>query len=172
MASLKRKKSTIARKINKNLEFSEYSFIDEIDKKILRTLLMDSRLSYREIARRNKLAVGTVIERLRKLKVNGVIKGYSIDIDPEKIGYKITAIIEIAMPKSLNVDNRNEITNFPNIYGVYDVTGTRDAFLIAKFKSMDEMNEFLKMLQTKPYVRKTETHVVLRTFKEDFRVLL
>ena len=60
---------------------TEQLSIDELDRKILKFLIWDARLSYREIARQAKLSTTTVIERLKKLKSNGIINGYSANLD-------------------------------------------------------------------------------------------
>ena len=78
--------------------------LDDIDKKILQEYINDSRLSYREIAKRINVAVGTVMARTQKLQDNGIIKGYSAIIDHDKIGYSITALIEIVVSKGKLVE--------------------------------------------------------------------
>jgi len=54
---------------------------------------------------------------------------------------------------------------------VYDVTGLTDAMVIAKFKSREELSKFTKALLAMPFVERTNTHIVLTTVKEDFRLL-
>ena len=54
---------------------------------------------------------------------------------------------------------------------VYDVTGLTDAVIVAKFKSREDLGAFTKRLLTLPYVERTNTHVVLTTVKENFRLL-
>ena len=74
-------------------------FMDQTDINILRELVNEARLSYNEVARRIGVAVGTVITRIGNLEKEGVIKGYSAILDPEKVGYDVTAIIEIVISK-------------------------------------------------------------------------
>ena len=71
--------------------------IDETDKAILNEFINDSRLSYREIAKRLNIAVGTVLSRTKKLENEGVIKSYSAILDYEKLEFDITAISEITV---------------------------------------------------------------------------
>ena len=65
---------------------AEHLSIDDTDKKILKFLIWDARLSYREIARQAKLSTTTVIERLKKMKANGV---FSYDEFYVKQGLKL-----------------------------------------------------------------------------------
>lgn len=144
-------------------------FIDENDRKILRTLLFDPRLSYREVARRTRLSVGTVSDRMRKMYANKVLNGFYPNINAKKFGYDLTAVIEVTTTKGAFLDTAKDIAKVPNVYAVYDIAGPFDTVVIAKFRDPEELNEFLKFLQSKEYVVKTETHVVLETIKEDFR---
>ncbi len=61
------------KKVDKQIE---QTLVDEIDKKILKKLLTDSRFSYRQIARELKLSVGTVLKRIKRLEKGGIIKLY------------------------------------------------------------------------------------------------
>ncbi len=145
---------------------------DELDRKILKFLIWDARLSYREIARQAKLSTTTVIERLKKLKANGVITGYSVNLDAKKVGYEISAIIELVAPKLIIRKAMEEITELPNVYGVYQTTGDVDAIIIAKFKGIDELQKFLGDLYNKLEIQRSETRIVLNTLKEDFRIII
>jgi len=151
---------------------AEQLSIDELDKKILKFLVWDARLSYREIARQAKLSTTTVIGRVKKLKANGVINGYSVNLDAKKLGYELSAIIELVAPKLIIRKAMAEITELPNVYGVYQTTGDVDAIIIAKFKGVDELQKFLGDLYNKLEIQRTETRIVLNILKEDFRVII
>jgi len=145
--------------------------IDEIDKKILSEYLKDARSSFREVASKIGVAVGTVLSRTRKMEKEGVIKGYSVMLDHEKLGYELTAITEITVSKGKLLEMEKEIAKFPNICAVYDVTGLTDAIVIAKFHDREELSRFTKALLAMPFVERTNTHLVLTTVKEDFRLI-
>ncbi len=144
--------------------------MDEVDKRILNELIDDSRLSYNEISRRVGISVATVTTRVRNLEKQGIIRGYSVTLDTEKIGYDVTAIIEITISKGKLLEVEKEIAKNPNVHGVYDVTGTSDAMVLAKFKGRKELSDFVKSLLSLEYVERTLTHFVLGTMKEDLRV--
>lgn len=86
----------------------------------------------------------------------------------EKLGYDLTAIIDITATKGKIVDLEQEIAKFPNVCAVYDTAGLTDMTIIAKFKSRGELSNFVKKDLALPYVERTNTHVVLITVKEDF----
>jgi DNA-binding Lrp family transcriptional regulator len=145
--------------------------LDEIDAKILHALIADSRLSSRQIARKCEISIGTVLSRTRKMEVEGIIKGYTVLLDQEKLGYELTVVTEITVSKGRLLEMENEIARIPNVCCVYDLTGLSDAAIIAKFKTREDLSGFTKKLLSLPYIERTNTHVVLTTVKEDFRIL-
>jgi DNA-binding Lrp family transcriptional regulator len=77
---------------------------------------------------------------------------------------------EITVSKGRLLEMESEIARFPNVCCVYDVTGELDAIIVAKFKNREELSKYTKRLLALPYVERTNTHVVLTTIKEDFRI--
>ena len=145
--------------------------LDETDVKILRTLLSDARLSSRQISKQCGVSIGTVLSRVKKMEKEGIIKGYSALLNQEKLGYELTVVSEITVSKGRLLEMENEIARLPNVCCVYDVTGLIDAMIVAKFKNRKELGKFTKRLLALPYVERTNTHVVLTTIKEDFRMI-
>jgi DNA-binding Lrp family transcriptional regulator len=145
--------------------------VDETDLKILKALIGDARLSSRQISKKTGFSIGTVLARMRKMEGEGLIKGYSAFVDHEKLGYQLTALIEITVSKGRLLEIEKEIAEMPNVCSVYDVTGITDAFVIVKFKNREELSAFAKRLLSLPYVERTNTHIVLATVKEDFRLI-
>lgn len=145
--------------------------LDETDVKILKVLLADSRLSSRQIAKQCDISIGTVLSRIRKMEDEGVITGYTALLDQEKLGYELTVVTEITVSKGRLLEMENEIARIPNVCGVYDLTGLSDAAIIAKFKNREDLSKFTKKLLSLPFVERTNTHVVLTTIKEDFRII-
>ena len=129
---------------------------DETDSKILKNLLVDARLSSRQLAHKLGLATVTVISRMKKLEKNKVIKGYSAQLDHEKLGYDITAVIEIKTGQGKMIEVEKKIAEFENICAVYDITGKYDVMVVGKFKNRDDLSKFVKKLSTIPNVENTE----------------
>ena len=145
--------------------------MDETDVKILKKLLTDARSSYRKIAEEIGVSPPTVLARVEKLESDSIIKSYSAMLDHEKLGYDLTAVIEITATKSKIIDIERQIAKFPNVCAVYDITGLTDMVVIAKFKNRKELSNFVKKDLSLPYIDRTNTHVVLITVKEDFRFI-
>ncbi len=143
---------------------------DQTDEKILKNLTMDARLSARQLALKLGMSTVTVLSRIKKLEKENIIRGYAAIVDHEKLGYSLTAIIEIIAKNDKIVGIEEEISKFENVCGVYDITGSTDTIVIAKFKERNKLSVFVKGLALIPNVEKTITHVVLTTTKEDFRL--
>jgi DNA-binding Lrp family transcriptional regulator len=143
--------------------------MDETDVKILKNLLSDARMSYRKVAEEIGVSPPTVLARVEKLESDGIIRSYSTLLDHEKLGYDLTAIIEITATRGKIVDLERQIAKFPNVCAVYDITGLTDMVVVAKFKNRKELSNFVKKDISLPYVERTNTHIVLITVKEDFR---
>lgn len=145
--------------------------MDETDVKILKKLLSDARMSYRKVAEEIGVSPPTVLARVEKLESDGIIRSYSTLLDHEKLGYDLTAIIEITATKGKIVELERQIAKFPNVCAVYDITGLTDMVVVAKFKNRKELSNFVKKDILLPSVERTNTHLVLITVKEDFRFI-
>lgn len=143
---------------------------DEIDTKIIKNLLVDARLSARQLAYKIGLSTVTVLSRIKKLEQKKIIAGYTARLDHQILGYDLTAIIEVKTTKGKMLEIESKIAENENACAVYDVTGPSDVLVISKFKNRDELSKFVKSLSAIPNVENTETHIVLNSIKEDFRL--
>ncbi|MCD6470688.1 Lrp/AsnC family transcriptional regulator [Candidatus Bathyarchaeota archaeon] len=144
--------------------------IDKLDLQIIKLLQEDSRMSFNKIASKLGISVGTAYNRVKSLEEKGVLKGYTVLIDPAIIGYGTIAIILIQAEGAHLVNVENEIAKIDNVVAVYDITGDFDIAVIARFKDRYGLNAFVKKILSMPYVKRTVTSVVLNVVKEDFRV--
>jgi DNA-binding Lrp family transcriptional regulator len=148
----------------------EHLVIDELDRKLILAYQLDSRRSLREIAGELGVSPATVLARTRRLERAGIIRGYTVMLDYERMGYELTAITEVVVSKGKLIEMEREIAKMPEVCAVYDVTGETDGIVIAKFRSREQLSRFTKNLLAMPFVERTNTHVVLTTVKEDFRL--
>jgi DNA-binding Lrp family transcriptional regulator len=144
--------------------------IDKTDERILKNLMVDARQSARQMALKLGISTVTVLSRIKKLEKEKIIHGYTTIVDHEKLGYSLTAIIEIVAKNDKIVDIEEEISKFENVCAVYDITGSTDTIIIAKFRGRNDLSGFVKNLATISNIKNTITHVVLNTTKEDFRL--
>lgn len=140
--------------------------IDKTDKDILNALLDNSRLSYREIAKIIKRSVATVMHRVKALEKSGIIRGYTADLDYEKLGYDLPVLIEMEVDVKERPDAGHIIGQNENVSAVYDISGDFDEAVFAIFKNRKQLDNYTKELGNKGFIKRTKTHLVLRTIKE------
>ena len=144
--------------------------VDQLDVKILKLLLFDARSSAREIGLNLGVSPSTVTAHMEKLRGNQILKGFSAVVDFQKLGYELTVVTEILVSKGKLLEMEREIAKLPGVCAVYDVTGEIDAVVISKCRDREELSRFTKGLLAMHFVERTNSHVVLTTVKEDFRL--
>jgi len=146
--------------------------LDEIDLRIIALLQEDSRLSFNKIANRLEVSVGTAYNRVKNLEAIGIVKGYTVTLDPSKLGYGLTAIIMIQAEGGHLTEVEQEIAKNVNVIAIYDITGDYDAAVVAKFKDRSGLNDFVKSLLATPHIKRTVTSVALDIIKEEYGIKL
>jgi len=144
--------------------------IDHLDRRILGRLLLEGRVSFRQLASELHVSTTTVASRVARLEKAKVIGRYSALVDFQRLGYELTVVTEIHVSKGKLVEMEQEIARLPNVCAVYDVTGEIDAIVISKCRNREELSHFTKSLLAMHFVERTNSHVVLTTVKEDFRL--
>ena len=137
------------------------------DIEILRVLEKNSRLSLRKIAKKVDVSVATVMHRINRLEKEGAIRGYSVLLDYDKLGYEFQALISVDVSKGKLFEVEKKIATDPSVHAVYDITGHFDVVVVARFKTRKSLDNFIKKIQTYDFVEKTETAIVLNTIKEE-----
>ena len=144
-----------------------YDFSD-LDIEILKKISKDGRISLRQLAKdlgnKSPVTIKSHVENLEKEKI---IKDYGAQIDFEKLGYDIIAIIELTISKGKMLEVEKNVAKNPHIFAVYDITGEYDALILARFKNREDLSKMIKDIHTSPYVERTNTHIVLNVIKEN-----
>ena len=141
--------------------------IDKTDKDIINTLLDNSRLSYRQIAKKINKSAATVMNRVKKLEDSGIIKKYTANIDYEKIGYEFPVMIDLRISKGEEINSGYGIAKSPNVCAIYDITGAFDLSVTALFKTRKQLDEFIKRLPKQNNVERSHTRLIINTLKEE-----
>lgn len=108
---------------------------DDLDWKIIELLQLNSRLSYAFIGRKIGLSASAVAERVQRLEDTDVIKGYSVVINPKKVGLPLSAYISISLNSNNFSTFLNSLCEFPEVVQCSRVTG--NDCLIMKCNLMD-----------------------------------
>lgn len=139
--------------------------LDEIDRNILRVLQRDARTSYREIKGRLGISIGTIHNRISKLKKEGIIEGYTLRLNNVKLGYKLTFLIRINVDGKHTEDILEDIKNIPEVCSVFHTTGEQSAALICRFRESEDVHSFIRELNEKEYITRTNSNMILKEYK-------
>ena len=140
--------------------------LDDIDKKILNVLSKEAKLSFRDVSKKVGISPATVMNRVRLLEKEGIIKRYAASINYEKAGYDVGVVIHVRVSKGRLMDVEKKIASDPHVVSLYDITGHFDAIVVAYFKNRRALDNFLKKIQTYDFVERTETVIILNAIKE------
>ncbi|CAN7293315.1 Lrp/AsnC family transcriptional regulator [Mesorhizobium amorphae] len=123
--------------------------LDEQDKKLLEILVRDSRTSLKDLAQQIGLSSPSVSERLRRLEERGVIRAFTIEIDPQALGFSLQAIVRIRpLPGKLHIVQKL-IEEIPEFGECDKVTGD-DCFVARLFvRSIGELDHLLDRIADK-----------------------
>ncbi|MBN1223925.1 MAG: Lrp/AsnC family transcriptional regulator [Candidatus Aminicenantes bacterium] len=142
--------------------------IDEIDYKILTFIQKNARISKAEIARRLDMAPSGILERLRKLRKQGIIKEYVTILEPKAMDLGLLAFVFIKTnEKRAKWDVGKILAGIPEVLEVHDISGEDGYIVKLRAKDTEHLYQILQahfgVLES---IASTRTTIVLRTIKE------
>lgn len=141
--------------------------LDRIGFQMLRHLVENGRISHTELGKAVGLSSSSVYNRVQHLEQSGVIQGYTALLDPQKLGYGVTAFVFVQT--AANPEEYQEVVQFintsPFITEAYDVTGNAMYLLKVQARSLEELGQVLKSVRALSVVTGTETVVSLSTIR-------
>ena len=146
--------------------------LDDIDKNILKILQEDARKSYREIKNELGISIGTIHNRISKLKEKDIIEGYTLKLNNVKLGYKLTFLIQVQIDGKHTGEILDEISKRPEVCSVFHTTGEQSAALICRFRESDDVHNFVRELNAKQFILRTNSSLVLKEYKNSAYVEL
>lgn len=137
--------------------------IDNIDRQILQLLMHNGQMPYAEIAKKIHVSSGTVHVRLKKMTKSGIISGTYLIVDPERLGFDITAFIGIYLRKSsLYKEVLNEIKKISEVVSCHYTTGNYSMFVKILCSDTNHLKQVLHdKLQEINGIERTETFISL-----------
>ena len=148
--------------------------LDELDKKIVRILQKEGRLSNKELSERINLTTTPTLERVRRLEKQEVIKGYSAIVNREAIGKGFSAFVSVTLSvHQLNLldEFTSAIKSIPEILACYNTTGEGDFLLHIVARDVKDFEQLLRSKLTNlPDVQRLHTSIVLSTIKEESNI--
>jgi len=143
--------------------------IDETDRRLLRVLQVDGRISNLELADRCNLSASACSDRVRRLREHGFITGYAAVVDPDKVGRALLIFVEVVLDRTTKDafdDFAAAARRAPDILECHMVAGGFDYLIKARVRDMNAYRTFLgDVLVDMPGVRETRTYAVLEEVK-------
>ena len=140
--------------------------INEKDKKILRELIQNGRMSFADLGRKCHMTRQSVYSRIKSLQHKGIIRNFTVNLDKKKLGLNIIAYIlidtELKTLKSKQIEN---LIKLPQISEVHHIFGRYSVILEVRAKDMNELSNLIEKIHEFPYIRRTETLIVHVTRK-------
>ena len=148
---------------------SEIVQLDDTDRRLLRVLQRDGRISNLDLAQQCHLSPSACSDRVRRLRERGVITGFAAILDPKAIDRALLIFVEVQLDRTTG-DTFSEFAQAaqrtPEILECHMVAGGFDYLIKARVSDMEAYREFLsEVLMTLPGVRETHTYAVMEEVK-------
>ena len=105
------------------------------------------------------------------MESSGIITGYSVRLDPEKVGWSLNVVIGLRIEKGRLIEIQEKISRDYRVCGVYDVTGDHDSMVIARAKDREDLDDLIKNVMSVDGIERSLTQLVLNTVKETITVV-
>lgn len=147
------------------------SQLDQTDRKILKALASDGRLSVAELSRRVNLSKTPCQARIKRLEQDGFILGYRAIIDPSRLGLPHVAFVEVRLSDTrkaaLEAFNK-AVRALPEVEQAHMIASSFDYLLKVRTKDIAAYREVLgEKISALPHVAHTSTHVSMEAVKDD-----
>ena len=141
--------------------------MDEIDHRIVALLRENARRSFQDIGEHISLSAPAVKRRVDRLERDGVIRGYSANVDPSAIGWNTHAFVELFCEGRVSGDEvRDAVSDHPEVEAAYTIAGAPSAILHLRAADTRHLEQALERVRNTPGVIRTQTQVVLSTLFE------
>jgi Lrp/AsnC family transcriptional regulator for asnA, asnC and gidA len=137
--------------------------LDKIDIAILKLLIKDSKIPYTEIAERLLISPGTVHVRMKKMEKEGIVRKFSIELDPVKLGFDLTAFVGVYLEKgSIYKEVILDLLQIPEITEAHYTTGNYSVFMKIVCRNTNHLRQVINdKIQAVKGIQRTETIISL-----------
>jgi DNA-binding Lrp family transcriptional regulator len=141
--------------------------IDDLDRKILDHLERDGRATLADVGAAVGLSASAVKRRVDRLQETGVIVGYAAIVDPQAIGERLEAFVELYCADSVAPgDLLSSVAGLDAVVAAHTVAGDADAVVRVRVKGIEDLERTIEHLRRDPNVMRTRTMVALSTLIE------
>jgi Lrp/AsnC family leucine-responsive transcriptional regulator len=143
--------------------------MDDVDRKLLTLLQRDGRITNVELSRRANLSQAATYERVRRLQQEGVIEGYTVKLNPAKLGLGLLVFVEVTLDQTSTAafdEFAAAVMRTPEVLECHMVAGGFDYLVKVRVRDMNAYRHFLgDTLVRLPGIRQTHTYTVMEEVK-------
>ncbi len=143
--------------------------MDDADRRILKLLQRDGRITNVELARQANLSPAATLERVRRLQRDGVIEGFTARLNPEKLGRSLLVFVQVTLDRTNKAafdDFAAAVRRTPEVLECHMVAGGFDYLIKVRVRDMSAYRAFLgDALVRMPSIRQTHTYTVMEEVK-------
>jgi DNA-binding Lrp family transcriptional regulator len=146
-----------------------HAHLDDIDRKILKELQDNGRITNVELARRVGISPPPCLRRVRALEEAGYIRGYRALLDEKKLGYEVTifALVHLSSQAEADLKAFEEfVRKEPLVRECWMLSGEIDFILKCVAPDLKTFQAFVAELTAAPHVRNVKTSLTLRVSKD------
>ncbi|HJS30598.1 MAG TPA: Lrp/AsnC family transcriptional regulator [Alphaproteobacteria bacterium] len=144
--------------------------LDRIDRRILRDLQDNGRMTNVELARRTGISAPPCLRRVRALEQAGVVRGYHADVNPAALGFGVTVFAQVGLSSQAEHDLKafeELVKSWPQVRECHMLAGETDFLLKVVAEDWDAYQRFLTtQLTTAPNVNHVKSALAIRTAKQ------
>lgn len=146
--------------------------MDQIDRKLLQILSKNAAATATEMVPQVNLSIPAINKRIQKLQKSGVIRRFTVQVEPAKVGKPICAFILVVLHRSSQMDSLMEyIQSDPDILECYGITGEYDYMLKVCTADVASLQKKINHLKKVSGVVKSHTMMTLMEYKNDMSAL-
>jgi DNA-binding Lrp family transcriptional regulator len=136
--------------------------LDAVDRRIIELLTADGRMSVNELATQVHVSRATAYARLERLQADGVITGFTVTVDPNKLGYSVAALVLVNVDQSRWREIRQAVVQLPGLEYLAFTSGGFDLVLLIRLPDISDLRDVvLVRLHDIPGIRSAQTIFVL-----------
>ncbi len=136
--------------------------LDRLDRQLVGLLVEDGRLPLSEVGQRIGLSAPAVKRRFDRLRADGVLRGFTAQVDPAALGWNTEALVEIICEVNTPPSElRRTLAGRPEVVAAYTVTGDADAIVHLRAENVGHLEETIEQLRLAAPVARSRTTIVL-----------
>ena len=141
------------------------STLDEIDTQIIEILKKDSRTPFTEIASTLSVSDSTIHVRLKKLRDDGILRGFTVELDEERLGKKIHGLAMISVKLGHLEEIASKLITNKRVSKIYETHGSNDLVALIDASDLNELREVLMEIRKIDNISSTALTTILKVWK-------